>query len=163
MVTEEDVLLNFFNKFGPLVCTSAKSDRSLSAEDTLAWALKFVHRNGALTRVWPVAFARNRAGLDLDQLARKAAELEEGQTFGFLLSVSAKLMNDEGLKEYALRFKKDCAEPARFFPAPRCQRLLDLEKKRTPELAREWGFWMNATLEWFESCFEKFEGVHGRV
>lgn len=132
-------------------------------EETLAGALALSRRHLDVARAWPVVFARNREFVNLAQLVEEAVRLDQPRTLGFLLSVSRELMGDRSLLPYEQSLMATTRGVERFFQRPRAWRVLELEERRTPEVAKKWGFTLNATLESFRTCFEKFEGAYAGV
>jgi len=153
---DEAVLRNLKAWGAPLVGARA-AGRSLSLEETLGYALALARRRPDVAKVWPVAFCRNRPTVDLDRLEFLAKRLGQRRALGFFLAVSRTLLKDRTLARSEARLRdRRVRKFEHFFLLPWGHRARELEKRRTPRLAREWSFWMNASMESFESCFRKF-------
>jgi hypothetical protein len=131
---------------------------TLSVDETLAHALGLARRRADVARVWPVLFAKNKARLNLAGLERMARSLGQERALGFFVSLLLEFMHDSGLASLERRLALGSGPPREmeyFFLTPCGERLLNLERARTPDVARKWLFWMNATTGWFWGCFLK--------
>ncbi len=131
---------------------------TLSVEETLAQALNLARRRPDVARVWPLVYVRNRDWVDLALLTKHAQDVDALRVLGFYTSLLVLFLEDPQLVELESQLLRTLSleqEMEYFFPDPESARLLVLERKRTPLVAKKWGFWMNATVEWFYGCFMK--------
>lgn len=131
-------------------------DRRPPPEHVLAAGLVLAHRRPTVARVLPVAFWRQRSRLDYERLERAATRRNERQALGFYLELTGQLGGDRRLVRRAggLRdHRRTALQP--FFSGGRGVFAMELARKRSPALARRWGFLMNMELESFASAFRK--------
>lgn len=161
---EEASLLWNLNRFGAPLVNKGKASYPLGLEETLAQALYLARRRSDVARVWPVVFAKHHSRLLLSKIELGARRLGQMRTLGFYLSLLAELLGDDSFMKAARRlagFIGTAAEMEYFFDRSRVAPLLALARRRTPRVAAKWCFWMNATVDWFRSCFLKY--CHGDV
>lgn len=128
----------------------------LSVEQTLVFSLGLARRYPPVAQVWPVVFERHRTKLDLELLESLATGLGHERSLGFFLSVTRALTLDASLVHYEKRLHEKTYPMEHFFLMGQGNLYRELSKKRTPPVAKKWGFWMNTTPEDFKSCFHKF-------
>jgi hypothetical protein len=154
---KEDTLLWNLKRWGAPLADEGRSPKKLSLEETLGSGLVLARRRPNVARVWPIVFAKNRDELNLDVLAQVARRFHQKRALGFFLSLMQKLLKDARLAkaERQLREKRSL-KTVDFFVIRRGRRARALAAKRTPALARKWGFRMNMPLDSFVAIFRKF-------
>lgn len=153
---EEAFFWNLKRWSAPLSRTGTPGKR-LTLEETLAQALALARRDADVARVWPVLLAKNRSEVDIEELEFLARRLGEKKALGFFLSLTGRLLKDPSLARHADRLHDGRVRRMEdFFRARRGKRARALAGERTPDLAREWCFRMNMSLESFEQLFRKF-------
>ena len=129
---------------------------ALPLEGVLAEGLALSHRDVTLARVLPLVLWRHRDRLDYERLAREASRRNERQALGFFLDLAGSLGGDPGLSARAQRLKDPRRTRARpFFTGVRGRTAAALARRRTPELARRWGYVMSMDLERFAEPFRR--------
>jgi hypothetical protein len=125
-------------------------------EEALVDAVRLARRDVTLARVLPVALSVQWKTLDRSRLKKAAVRAREKHALGFLLALTAELENNPSLRLWAEGFRDHRVTSLRlFFTLPSARRSLDLANRRTPDLAREWGYLMDLDLDAFKSAFEK--------
>jgi IclR-like helix-turn-helix domain-containing protein len=154
---DDDTLYANLRRWRAPLAREGASRKNLSLEETLGHALSLARHHPDVARVWPVVYARNAANVSLPELASVARGMGEKRALGFLLSLTAELLNDRSLARFAggLRDSRD-TRTEEFFLLPRSDRARALEEENTPRHARRWLFRMNMPMESFESLFRKF-------
>jgi hypothetical protein len=106
--------------------------------------------------VLPVAFWRQRDKLDYSRLARAATQRNECQALGFYLELTGQLGDDHGLVRRASTLRDHRRTALRpFFSSGRGPVARAAAEKRSPAVARRWGFLMTMEMESFASAFRK--------
>lgn len=131
-----------------------------AVEVVLAEALAVSHRDATVARVLPLALWRQRGRLDHGRLVEEATRRDERQTLGFFLELTGRLAGDSGLVAAArdLRDRRR-KRPRLFFGKPHGPMALAAARRKTPRLARKWGYLMNMGLDAFASAFEKHSAL----
>jgi hypothetical protein len=127
-------------------------------EEVLADGLSLSHHDAAVARVMPVVLWKHRHEVDYGRLVRAATERDEGQALGFFLELTGRLGQDPRLASLSRRLRDHRRARLRpYFARAQGRMALALARKRTPPLARRWGYLMNMDLDSFASAF----GKHG--
>lgn len=140
----------------PLLVSRPVADRLPRLEVVLAEGLTLSHEDASVARVLPLVFWRHRNRLDPDALVDNATRRNERQALGFYLELTGHLGGDPRWDSLAQRLRdrrRTRAQP--FFARSQGRMALALARRRTPALARRWGFLMNMDLESFASAFRK--------
>ena len=125
-------------------------------EAALVDAVRLARRDATLARALPVALAEQWQTLDRDRLKTAAVRSREKHALGFFLSLTAELLGNTSLREWAAGFRDYRVKSLRpFFTLPSARAARDLAERRTPPVAREWGYLMDLDLESFKSLFDK--------
>jgi hypothetical protein len=111
--------------------------------------------DGTVLRVLPVVLARHRAEVEWASLREDARRRKLKAELGFLAELSAELADDPSLRAQAEALRDRRRRSMRFFPEARSPYEQELAKRRSPELARQWGFLMNMSMESFKGLLEK--------
>ncbi len=160
-VSDEEVLGNLRRHGAPLVVPDGGTVK-LGLEETLALALGLARRRPDVARVLPLVLHANRAVVDLPALEALAVRLGRRRVLGFFLELTRRLTGDAGLDPAVDRLRDGRVRRFDyFFTLDRGKRAMDLARRRTPEVAKSWRFWMNAPLESFRDCFRKHRYVVG--
>jgi len=140
----------------PLLVSRPARGRRPSLEDVLADALGLSHQDATVARVLPVVLWRHRERLDHRRLVRAATRRNERQALGFFLELTGLLGGDPRMASLSepLRDHRR-TRPHSFFTRAQGRMALALAEKRTPALARRWGYLMNMDLDSFASAFRK--------
>ncbi len=118
--------------------------------------VKLARTDATVARVIPIYFWKTRDDINIEKLERVARERGEKQAVGFFLDLTALLSSDRRLSEWSNRFRDHRFRTHDFFETPATRFTEALAEKRTPDVARKWGFKMNMELSSFESQFRKF-------
>lgn len=130
---------------------SAELDREQAVVDAVALA----RRDATLARVLPVMLWLQRDHLDREQLEIRARAARQKHVLGFLLHLTAELARDRSLRTWAQSLRDRRARGTRrFFTLPGVTGAR--EPRRTPAIARHWGFTLDLDLEAFRTQFDKF-------
>lgn len=142
---------------GAPVSTESTPDVDLDPEEAVAQGLRLTHLYPTLARAYPVLLARNRGRLNLERLKQIATELNEKQTLGFFLELTASLANDRQLRSFAQTLKDRRVKKVRdFFEGPQGKYSQRLANQRTPPVANRWHFRMNMDMDNFRHFYSKF-------
>jgi hypothetical protein len=144
----------------PLLVLHPPKGRMPSLEEVLAEGLALSHEDATVARVLPLVLWRQRDRLDHERLTRDATRRNERQALGFFLELAGLLAEDPRLASLSepLRDRRR-TRPRPFFSRAQGRMALALARKRTPALARRWGYLMNMDMESFASAF----GKHGEA
>lgn len=129
--------------------------KHLSLHETLLRGLESAREDGTTLRVLPLVLAKNLSSLDWVTLREDARKRKLKAELGFLADLSASLLGSESVRLEAEPLKDRRATRMRFFPEVKSSYEGELTKKRTPQVARKWGFWMNVSEDSFRTVFEK--------
>lgn len=144
----------------PLLVSQRVSGRMPSLEKVLAQALTLAHDDATVTRVLPLVLWAQRDRLDYDRLVREATRLNERQTLGFFLELTGRLARDHRFASLSRRLRDRRRSRLRpFFARPHGRMALAAARRKTPRLARRWGYLMNMGLDSFASAFAKHTQV----
>jgi DNA-binding transcriptional ArsR family regulator len=139
----------------PLAGPAPRRDR-VPAEEVLADALVLAHHSPTVARVLPVVFWRQRSKLDYSRLERAATRRDERQALGFFLELTGQLGGDRGLARRASELRDRRRTALRpFFTSGRGPVARAAAQRRSPAVARRWGYLMTMELESFASAFRK--------
>ncbi|MCP3980164.1 MAG: hypothetical protein GY716_12735 [bacterium] len=137
--------------------TEAAPVADLDPEEAVAQGLRLTHCFPTLARAYPVLLARNRSRLNLERLKQLATELNEKQTLGFFLELTAALANDPQLRSFAQTLRDRRVRRVRdFFSGPHGKYSRELANRRTPPVAKRWHFRMNMDMDNFRNFYTKF-------
>lgn len=141
----------------PLAGEGVAHATSESVESTLVGGVKLARRDPTVARVLPVAFWKQRDRVDPERLAQAVREKGERQATGFVLALTSKLSGDRRFARWSPAFRDHRVTAlGDFFELPSSRTESALAARRTPALARSWGFRMNMDLESFASTFDRF-------
>jgi hypothetical protein len=144
----------------PLVVSRPARGRTPPLEEVLANALGLSHQDAAVARVLPLVLWRHRERLDHGRLARAATRRNERQALGFFLELTGLLGGDPRLASLSAPLQDHRrTRPRPFFTRAQGRMARALAEKRTPALARRWGYLMNMDLDSFGSAFRKHVGA----
>ncbi|MBI3855623.1 MAG: helix-turn-helix domain-containing protein [Planctomycetes bacterium] len=154
--TDDDIYANL-KSWGAGLAKQVQPAQPLPLEETLAYGVELARRDPDIAQVWPVVLARNRARAHLDRLVILGRRLGQKRALGFLLSLTATLLDDATLLDFAKGLHDSRVRRGQdFFRVTRGKRAQSLAEANTPELARNWFFRMNTGLSSFRSHFDKF-------
>ena len=140
----------------PLLVSRTPKGRMPPLEEVLAEGLALSHHDATVARVLPLVFWRHRDRLDQGRLTLAATERNERQALGFFLELAGTLGGDPRLASLSERLRDHRrTRPRPFFARAQGRMALALARRRTPALARRWGYLMNMDLDSFASAFEK--------
>lgn len=137
----------------PLAGVRPRKHHSLN--EVLLRGLEEARRDGTVLRVLPVVVARNRRALDWPALREESRRRKLKAEFGFLGELCADLLGDPSLSDEVQPLHDRRRRTMRFFPHVKNRYEAELAKQRSPDVARRWGFWMNASTGSFRSLLEK--------
>jgi len=140
----------------PLLVSQPLKDPGPRLEEVLAEGLALSHRDATVARVLPLVFWRHWDRLDHGRLVRAATRRNERQALGFFLELTGRLGGDLRLASLSEGLRDGRRSRTRPFFAGRQGRMaLALARKKTPPLARQWGYLMNMGMDSFASAFAK--------
>lgn len=129
-------------------------------EQVIVDGVRLARHDPTIARVLPIVLWAQRTMIDPERLEAAARTGRVKHALGFMLALTAELARDRGLKRLAESFRDHRARGTRpFFELPSSRAADELAARRTPDVARKWGFLMNMDLASFESQFTKH--VHG--
>lgn len=123
--------------------------------ETILLGLEAAQRDGTVLRVLPVVLARHHRKVDWLAVREDARRRKLKAELGFLIELSADLLNDRSLGAEGASLRDRRRKLMRFFPQPMSSYEEELARRRTPDLAKRWGFWMNMTQDSFRSLLDK--------
>jgi hypothetical protein len=139
----------------PVTASGVTTDEAWPLEATLAEACVLAREDASVARAMPVLLDRYRTRLDFDRLERECRARGEKHAMGFFLDLTGVLAGDRALRDTARRFRDHRRRKATPFfrnPATRSKELLQL---KTPQLARDWTWLMNMSMDSFRDTFVK--------
>lgn len=141
-----------------LPVSTGKSSKSCNQnlETLLAQACVLAHHDPSVTRALPVLLAKYKDALDMTALESACRKMGEKHTMGFFLDLTGELSDDERLSKLANLFQDHRRKKPRQFFAHPTTFSRRVAARKTPELAKKWGWLMNMSLESFSSTFDKF-------
>lgn len=137
----------------PLAGVRPRKHHSLS--EALLRGLEEARRDGTVLRVLPVVLARHLGELDWKALREDARRRKLKAELGFLIDLTAGLLDDEALRAEAAPLRDRRRRTMRFYPLVKSRFEVELAKQRSPEVATRWGFWMNLSEDSFRGLLEK--------
>lgn len=144
----------------PLLVSQRSRGRLPPLEEVLAEGLVLSHEDATVARVLPQVLWRQRGRLEHGRLVRAATQRNERQALGFFLELTGLLGGDRRMASLSERLRdRRRTRPRPFFARAQGRMALALARKRTPALARRWGYLMNMDLDSFASAF----GKHGEA
>lgn len=130
--------------------------RAASVERTLVEAVLLSERDASVARALPVLFARVADRLDYRALKAESRRAGNKRRVGFFLELTGKLGGFEEMTEAAENFfDRRCKSSRPYFVKP-SKYSAELALKRTPDLAKKWGWTMNMGMDAFENTYRKF-------
>lgn len=129
--------------------------RHFSLEESLLRGLTEARHNGTVLRVLPTVLARNLQSVDWSTLREDARRRKLKAELGWLIELTAELLGRPELKAAAAQLHDKRRRAHRFFPEVKGRLEAEIAKRRAPELAQRWGFWMNMSTDTFRSTLEK--------
>lgn len=129
--------------------------RHFSLEESLLRGLAEARHNGTILRVLPTVLAHNLSSIDWASLREDARRRKLKAELGWLIELTAELLNRPELKAAAAPLHDKRRRAHRFFPEVKGRREAEVAKLRATELAQRWGFWMNMSTDTFRSTLEK--------
>ena len=153
----QDDVRGWLLQLGAPLQTAAARSMAPGLEETLSQALVLSHADPTVARVLPLVLWRRRADLDLKGLAETATKLNERQALGYFLELAGSLGKDRRLvKASRSLVDRRRRRPRMFFSGPHGRHALAAAKKRTPQVARRWGYLMTTGVDSFKALFDKF-------
>ena len=144
----------------PLLVSRPVVGRMPRLEEVLAEGLALSHHDATVARVLPVVLWRQRDRLDHVRLVHEATRRNELQALGFFLELTGRLGGDPRLSALSRRLRDRRRSRARqFFARPHGRMALAAARRKTPPVARRWGYLMNMGLDSFASAFAKHTDV----
>lgn len=144
----------------PLLVSRSVVGRTPRLEEVLAEGLALSHHDATVARVLPLVLWQQRDRLDQGRLVHEATRHNELQALGFFLELTGQLGGDPRLSALSRRLRDRRRSRARqFFARPHGRMALAAARRKTPPLARRWGYLMNMGLDSFASAFAKHTHV----
>lgn len=128
---------------------------AMSLEDAIVAALRMARFDGTVLRVLPATIARNRHSITWARLREAARFGGVKQELGMLVTLTANLLGEPSLKAQVRGFRDRRRRRLRFYPEPRSSYERELAMRRSPRVARQWGFLMNLSEDSFRSTLQK--------
>lgn len=130
-----------------------------SLEALFASACNLARDDASVARALPVLLSRFRNELNYELLQSECKSLGQKHTMGFFLQLSGHLSGDKELEREAERFRDHRrTKLSHFFNSPSKLALRNAEEK-TPDLAKNWAWLMNMSMDSFTSTFDKFSNA----
>lgn len=140
----------------PLLVSRAVVGRRPGLEEVLAEGLALSHYDATVARVLPLVLWRQRDRLDHVRLVHEATRRNELQALGFFLELTGRLGGDPRLTALSHRLRdRRRSRTRQFFAGLHGRMALAAARRKTPALARRWGYLMNMGLDSFGSAFAK--------
>lgn len=150
-------LRSWLSAWGAPVAASAPAGTRPRLESVLVQGAALARSDASVARSLPVLVWNNRRRLNAALLLLEARRSGQKQTLGFFLELTGNLAGDQDLVDLARRLRDRRVRKERdFFPGDDDPCARELAEARTPDVARQWKFRMNMTLETFASTFRKF-------
>jgi len=134
-----------------------RANRCLAPETALASALRFASTDASLLRTLPIVLARTWRELDWSKLEDGARAQDSLALLGMLPELTVSLAGVRELAEKARRWWHPPRETHHLF-RPRNDLDRELAERRTPPVARKWGFLMNMGEDSFRTLYERHAG-----
>jgi DNA-binding transcriptional ArsR family regulator len=129
-------------------------------EQVVVDAVRLARRDATFARVMPVMLWTQRDMLDRERLLAAALRAHEKHALGFLVALTAEIAGDPELRAWSERLRDHRARGTRpFFALASSRATHPLAARRTPQVARDWGFSMDLDLESFRTAFDKHMAV----
>jgi hypothetical protein len=129
-------------------------------EQVVVDAVRLARRDATFARVMPVMLWNQRDRLDRQRLRARALLAHERHALGFLVALTAELAGDPKLRAWSERLRDHRARGTRpFFALAAARGSEVLAKRRTPPVARRWGYSMDLDLDSFRVAFDKHVSV----
>jgi hypothetical protein len=142
----------------PLLALRRPAGRVPPLEEVLAEGLAASHQDATVARVLPIVLWRHRDRLDHERLVDAATRRNERQALGFFLELTGLLGGDRRMASLSERLRDRRRTRLRpYFARAHGRMALALARRRTPALARRWGYLMNMDLDGFAQAFGKHD------
>lgn len=126
-------------------------------EGVLVSGVELARRDATVARVLPIVFWRVRDTIDRERLEGLARARKQKHAVGLFLALAARLGKDARVARWSEQLRDHRVSALRpFFEIPSTRAADRTAERRTPELARRWGFAMSLQLDDFQSQFDKF-------
>lgn len=123
--------------------------------ESLLRGLEEARHDGTVLRVLPTVLARSVASMDWAGLREDARRRKLKAELGWLIELTAELLDRPELKAEAAALHDKRRRSLRFFPEVKSGYEAELARRRAPDVALRWGFWMNMSTESFRGTLEK--------
>ena len=127
-----------------------------SLESLVVEAAKLAEDDASVARSLPVLLVRLKDQLDYKVLKQASRRADSKHRVGFFLDLAGKLGSDVDMSRAAESFFDHRRKLTRSFFSNQSKYSTELALKRTPDLAKKWGWTMNMGLDAFESTYRKF-------
>lgn len=141
-----------------LVPTHLRPEDVPPLERTLVAGLLLAHRDAIVAEVLPIVLWDQRGQLDFAKLGKLASKKSEAQSLGLFLDLTGDLSGDRTFGRAARTLRDRRYRRMRYFFSAdsRSDLSREIARRHTPKVAKRWHYFMNMTLEGFESHFRKF-------
>jgi len=129
--------------------------KHLSLEESLLHGLDEAKNDATVLRVLPLVLQRNAQDLDWPELREGARRRKLKAELGVVAELCSVVTSTPSFSENVAELHDARRKTMRFLPAVKNEYEAKLAELRSPEVARRWGFLMNATLESFRDLVEK--------
>jgi hypothetical protein len=126
-------------------------------EQALVEGVSLARHDPTVARVLPLAVWSQRETLDPEHLRDVARHEKVRHEMGFFLELTSELADDRAMQRLASTFRDHrVSGPIPFFLLPTTRAAEATAARRTPAVARRWGYVMDLDMDSIRSQFQKF-------
>jgi hypothetical protein len=134
---------------------NVRPKRHYPLTETLLRGLQESRQDGTVLRILPSVLSQHLDEIDWPGLREGARGRKLKAELGLLVDLTAELLGRVELKNEVDSLHDRRRTLMRFLPAVKSKYEAELAKRRSPDVAQRWGFWMNMQLATFRSLIQK--------